>query len=252
MSGMQVIAAGTRMRRFAKFIGVVLVAVCAMASCVYSQEIKGRRAAFGIERAEEVETLLHTLFPGSAVQWDPFLAIRRGGGPPEPVDLGNFTATREPDGSFYGVALLEVGSAKSDHIEKLKKFRASDAGKFQTSFVAFRSNSSGKDLEIKKVPLDPNDPLTRVTWFEVQKWPAGSWPTLRVHYESYIPGPDTLTVLEWDSGINMASGSFQARIPAGMSVLQKGGEETQSLFSVHRTGPSQVAIEDGSTGKTID
>ncbi|HVI07305.1 MAG TPA: hypothetical protein VND65_03325, partial [Candidatus Binatia bacterium] len=47
-------------------------------------------------------------------------------------------------------------------------------------------------------------------------------------------------------------GSFQARIPAGMSVLQKGGEETQSLFSVHRTGPSQVAIEDGSTGKTID
>ena len=212
----------------------------------------GRREAFGADRAEEVEALLHALFPDARVQWDPILAIRRGSAAPEPVDLGDFTATREADGSFHGVAMLEVGSAKTDHIEKLKRFQASDVGNFETTIVAFRTAASGRGMETKKMRLDPYDPLTKVNWFEVRNWPSGAWPLLRLRYESYTRGGGTLGILEWDSLVNIESSSFAARIPSGLSVLRKNGEETLEVFSVRRTSSTQVAIYDNGTGKTID
>ncbi|HKH98051.1 MAG TPA: hypothetical protein VJ999_03000 [Candidatus Sulfotelmatobacter sp.] len=230
----------------------LIVAFGISASAGYSQEVKSRRDAFGADRADEVEALLHALFPDAKVQWDPVLAIRRGSAAPEPVDLGDFTATREADGHFQGVAMLEVGSAKTDHIEKLKKFQLSDVGKFETAIVAFRTTPSGRRLETKKLPLDPNDPLTRLSWFEVRNWPSGGWPLLRLRYASYTPSGGTLAILEWDSLFNMETGSFAGRIPTGVSVLRNGGEETLEVFSVNRTSATQIAIYDNGTGKTID
>jgi hypothetical protein len=230
----------------------LIVAFGISASAVYSQEIKSRRDAVGPAIATLTETLLYSLFPGAKVQWDPVLTIREGSGPSEPVDLGDFTAHRLDDGSTGGVAMLEVGSAKAEHIQKLKKFQSADGAHFETTIVAFRIPPSGSGMEIKKIPLDPYDRLTKINWFEVQKWPPGGWPVLHLRYESYSTAGDSVAILEWDSLVNMATGSFAGRIPEGMSVLRKDGEETQEIFSVRRTSATQIAIYDNSTGKTID
>jgi hypothetical protein len=239
-------------RAILRGILVVIAAIAVSASAAYSQEIKSRRDAVGPAIARLTETLLHSLFPGAKVQWDPVLTIREGSGPNEPVDLGDFTAHRLDDGSTGGVAMLEVGSAKAEHIKKLKKFQSADGAQFETTIVAFRIPPSGSGMEIKKIPLDPYDRLTKINWFEVQKWLPGGWPVLHLRYESYSTAGDSVTILEWDSLVNMATGSFAGRIPEGMSVLHPGGEETLETFSVHRTSATQIAIYDNGTGKTID
>lgn len=229
----------------------IFVAIAASASASYSQEIKSRRDAVGPAIATLTETLLHSLFPGAKVQWDPVLTIRVGSGPSEPVDLGDFTAHRLDDGSTGGVAMLEVGSAKAEHIQRLKKFQWSDGSHFETTIVAFRIPSSGSGIEIKKIPLDPYDPLTKINWFEVQNWVPGGWPVLHVRYESYSTAGNSVTILEWDSVVNMSTGSFSGRIPTGVTVLRKDGQERQGIFSVHRTSATQIEILDSSTGKAI-
>jgi hypothetical protein len=223
-----------------------------IATAAYGQPVKGRREAYGAERAGEVETLLHSLFPNAKVEWDPVLAIREGSAPPTPVDLGNFTATRESDGAISGVAELEVGTAKAGHIEKLKKFQPSEGRVFTTTMVAFRAAPSGQAVEIKKVALDPYDPLTRITWFEVKSWPAGGWPVLRLRYESYIPSPDAVTVLDWDSVLDMATASFLGRIPAGILTFRKDGDPLQEAFSTHRTSSTEVEILGNATKKVVN
>lgn len=228
----------------------LIVAFGISASAAYSQEIKSRRDAVGPAIATLTETLLHSLFPGAKVQWDPVLTIREGSGPSEPVDLGDFTAHRLDDGSTGGVAMLEVGSAKAEHIQKLKKFQSADGAHFETTIVAFRIPPSGSGMEIKKIPLDPYDRLTKINWFEVQTWLPGGWPVLHLRYESYTPSGGTLTIVEWDSLFNVGAGSFSGRIPTGLSVLRKDGEETQEIFSVRRTSATEIAI-DNSAGKAI-
>jgi hypothetical protein len=215
-----------------------------------AQEIKGRREAFGRDRAAEVEALLHSLFPEARVEWDTVLAIRTGSDRPTPVDLGNYTSRRAEDGSIRGVAALEVGTTKLDYIEKLKKFGASIDQDFGSTIVAFRIAPSGS-IETKKLPLDPYDPLTRIAWFEVRNF-SGEWPVLRLRYESYVREGDGLAILEWDSVFDAGTGSFLGRIPAGMVVFHKNGEPTQSTFSVHRTSPGSIEITVSNTGKAID
>jgi hypothetical protein len=229
----------------------VIVAIAVTASAGYAQAAKSRRDAVGPAIATLTETLLHNLFPGATLQWDPVLTIRVGNGPSEPVDLGDFTAHRLDDGSTGGVAMLEVGSAKATHIQKLKKFQSADGAHFDTTLVAFRIPSSGSGMEIKKMPLDPYDPLTKINWFEVDKWLPGGGPILHVRYESYSKAGDSVMILEWDSLVDMATGSFSGRIPAGITVLRKDGRDTQGIFSVHRTSPTQIEILDSTTGKTI-
>jgi hypothetical protein len=235
-----------------RILPVLMVGIgISVAAAGYAQEVKTRREAYGAERAGQVETLLHALFPNDKVEWDPVLAIRQGSGTLMPVDLGNFVATRHEDGSTSGVTALEVGTAKARHLEKIKKFQSSDGSVFSTTMVAFRTPASGQPLEIKKVPLDPYDPLTRITWFEVKSWPAGGWPVLRLRYESYTASRDALTVLEWESLLDMATSSFLGRIPTGILTLRKGGEPMEEMFSTRRISSTEVEIVGGATKKVI-
>src|SRR5437868_6257515 len=107
--------------RFSSVIFVLLT--ISLSAMNLAQEVKSRRKAYGIERAQEVEALLHSLYPNGLIEWDPVLAIREGSGVPTPVDVGNFVTRHERDGSVLGVTTLEVGRSKSDHIEKLRSFR---------------------------------------------------------------------------------------------------------------------------------
>jgi hypothetical protein len=212
-------------------------------------EIKGRRAAYGAERAGQVETLLHALFPGAKVDWDPVLTITEGSQPPTPVDVGNFVATRHSDGSVTGVTALEVGTAKETHIQKLKAFQSSGGSTFTTTMVAFQIPPSGQPVEIKKVLVDPYEPLTRITWFEVKNWPAGGWPQLHLHYQSYTAQDGTLTAIEWYALLDMATGSFLARTPLSIEIFRKNAEPTQEILSSRRTSPTEIEIAGSATKK---
>jgi hypothetical protein len=89
---------------------------------------KTRREAYGAEPANQVEMLLRSLFPRAQVEWSPVLAVRDQSGTTTSVDLGDFAVTKQSDGSVNGVALLELGSAKAEHIERAKKFQAAGGG----------------------------------------------------------------------------------------------------------------------------
>lgn len=229
-----------------RFSAVVLILMTISISAMnVAQEVRSRRQAYGVKRAEEVEALLRRLYPNAVIEWDPVLAIRQGSGAPEPVDMGNFVTRHEPDGSVLGVTALEVGRAKNDRLEKLKNFRASEIPTFTTMMIAFQMPRSGQPLDIKKVLLDPYDPLSRVTWFEVRNWPAGGWPELRLRYESYKISSNAVTVIEWDSVFDMTSGTFLARLPSGILTYRKYGDPNQEILSFHRTGPREIEIVGG-------
>ncbi len=233
-----------------RFSSVILILVTISISAMnVAQEVKSRRQAYGVERAGEVEALLHSLYPNAVVEWDPVLAIRQGSGASTPVDVGNFVTRHEPDGSVLGATMLEVGDAKRSHIEKLKSFRVSDIPTFTTTMIAFRIHRSGQPVEVKKILLDPYDPLSRVTWFEVKNWPVGGWPQLRLRYESYKISPGGVTILEWDSLLDINSGSFLARLPSGIVTYRKDGDPTQEILSLQRTSPTEVEIISGAGRK---
>jgi hypothetical protein len=88
-----------------------------------SKVVKGRRNAYGSERATTVEKLPQKLYPGTTVQWDPHLAIRDVSGKLEPVELGDLSSMRQSDGSMISVTHLQVGTGKRDYIENEKQFR---------------------------------------------------------------------------------------------------------------------------------
>ena len=146
---------------------------------------------------------------------------------------------------------MEVGTAKSDYIGKLDKFQQTDNQAFTTTIVAFREDSSGRISDLKKATLDPDDSLTKVNWFEVQNWPAGSWPVLRLRYTSYLQGGASLTTIEWDALLDIATASFLSRMPSGIFVSQKSGEQTGDILSAHRVTSAQIAIVGNTTKKTI-
>ena len=223
-----------------------------IAPVVSSQRVKGRRAATGVERAAQVETVLKAIYPEAAFQWDPDLAIRVGSGPLTPVDLTGFTAARQSDGSVNGVTGIEVGTAKLDYIDKLKKLQSISTRNFQTTIVAFRIDSSGHISDLKKISLDPSDPITKIEWLAIQKWPVGGWPSLRLDYSSFIRETNSLGMIGWDSVLDMATGSFLARIPTAVAVIHKGGQQANDIVSVRRSSPTQIQITGNSTKKVID
>lgn len=229
----------------------ILTLICMIPALVHAQISKGRRDAYGSQRAGQAEELLRSLYPGAKVEWEPILAIRKSSGEVLPVDLGNFATVNHEDGTSEGVAGLEVGRDKLEHIKKLTNFQETEARAYTTMFVVFRTNASGHINDLKKVVLDPSDPLTKIDWFEVHSWPARGWPVLRVRYTSYLPADGSLTTIEWGGLLDTAAGSFVTRTPSGVFVKQKGGGETGDILSVHRAGPDQITIVSNATNKTI-
>jgi len=217
----------------------------------YGQTVSSRRDAFGSERAGQVEQLLAALFPGKKVEWEPVLGIRSASGV-VPVDLGNFTTTQQSDGTTAGVAALEVGTNKSEHIKELHKSPQTKAAPYTSTIVVFRIDSSNRISAIKKVSLDPSDPLTKINWFEVHSWPAGKWPVLRIRYTSYMQqGGASLASIEWGGLLDTNTSSFVARVPTGMFLKQDGAQETGDILSVQRTSPNQILIVGNTTKKSI-
>ena len=79
------------------FVLIIAGALASIPTLTHAQ-VKGRRDAYGAERASHVEALLGALFPTAAIQWDPVLAIRDASGTFVPVDLGNFASTAKSTG----------------------------------------------------------------------------------------------------------------------------------------------------------
>lgn len=242
------------MRRLTSIVPLTALYSIALiaASIADAQIIKSRRDAYGADRATRVETLLQALYPGAIVQWDPVLAIRDSSGALTAIDLGDLETTRRSDGSVTGVTVVEAGTAKADYIRNVTKFQPVEHQAFITKIIVFHDDSSGHVVNFKKIPVDSGDPLTKISWFDVQKWSDSGWPVLRLNYASYIPMGDALTMIQWDSLFDTATGSFLARAPAGILVTHKNGEQTGEMFSVHRTSPTQIQIIGAMTKKVIE
>jgi hypothetical protein len=238
-------------RRVARVFVISGIVFC-VAIVIQAQSRKGRRDAFGSERASYAEKLLEHVYSGAKVEWDPVLAIRQHSGELVPVDLGDFSTTRRSDGTTDGIALLEIGTDKSEYIKKLKKFQRNDTQTYTSQMVVFHMDPTGRISDLKKVRIDPNDPLTKIDWFEVQNWPANGWPIVRLRYTSYVPSSESLVEVEWGGLLDMATGSFLTRIPSGVFVTEKGGREGGDILSVHRTGPDRITIVGYATKRSVE
>jgi hypothetical protein len=73
--------------------------------------------------------------------------------------------------------VLEIATDKSEHIKKLKKFKRNDSQTYTSQMAVFHMDPTGRISDLKKIRIDPNVPLTRIDWFEVQNWPANGWPS---------------------------------------------------------------------------
>jgi hypothetical protein len=237
--------------RVARVFVISGVVFCA-AIVIQAQSRKGRRDAFGSERAIYAEKLLEHVYSGAKVEWDPILAIRQHSGELVPVDLGNFSTTRRSDGTTDGIALLEIGTDKSEHIKKLKKFQRSDTQTYTSQIAVFRLDPAGRISDLKKVRIDPDDPLTRIDWFEVQNWPANGWPIVRLSYTSYVVSSESLIELEWSGRLDTVTASFLTRIPSGIFVTERGGRESGDIFSVHRTSSDRITIVGNATKRSVE
>ncbi|HLW51419.1 MAG TPA: hypothetical protein VKW06_01130 [Candidatus Angelobacter sp.] len=221
---------------------ILVVVFLAAAAPLFPGQAKSRREAMGEERASEVETLLSKLAPGSSVVWDPQLAIRVGSDQPIPIDMADFKVQPQADGSLWGVAALELGTAKKDYLAKLTKFQTVDSQSFATTLVVFRTNASGKTItDWKKFDLAPPG-LSRIQVLLVQDWPAGKWPVVSAQYTSYFPNGNSLAALEWYSLFDADTASFRSRMPAGLVINSKDGSSAMEMFSVRRLDSGNIEI----------
>ena len=238
------------MRKIALKATLLLLGSSVMVPLLQGQA-KNRREAMGEQLASQMETLFMAVVPGATVEFDPQLAVRVGSDKPIPIDLADFKAMPQNDGTLLGVAAFEVGTEKKDHLMKLASFAAVDSQVFTTTLVAFRADSSGKVTDLKKFNFDPTGPLSTIHVLDVPDWFTNKWPLVVVEYASYIPSADSFTTLAWYSLFDTATGSFRSRIPASLDIKRKDGTDIPEIFKSRRIDPNTIEIYGGYSKRSI-
>jgi hypothetical protein len=237
--------------RYAKltFPEFILVLLLLAAEISFAQMKPGdRRKAYGEVRASVVESVLTTLYPGAAVQWDPALTVQLPGEKPRMVEVPVYVRGSVATGGLEGIATVELEGKKEKFIFDAEGFQRTDSPVFPTILVVFRADKAGHIEKFKKLMLDPGEPLTEIKNFSIQDWSQKEWPTLEVQYDTHIAAHDSFTTIEWRSVLDADSGQFISRLPFGISRKAKGKPEQLYGFSIGRNSPTSVLI--ASQGET--
>lgn len=219
---------------------------------VRAQAPKAFREAVGNERTTILESLLAVLFPGTEVRWVPNVVLYGAGGEDRPVEFAGFTYRGRPDGGWEGATGYEVGSGKEEYIFYASRFRAAGGQQFPTPFVLFKAHADGRISEFKKFILDRSDPVSQIKAFELQEWPSGGWPVVRVQYVSYYQKAESFTGIEWQTLFDSGEGRITERLPAGIVQKLKDGRESIHVFVVERISPSQLHFIDSVSKKAVE
>jgi hypothetical protein len=134
----------SKSRRVARVFVISGIVFC-VAIVIQAQSRKGRRDAFGSDRASYAEKLLEHVYSGAKVEWDPVLAIRQHSGELVPVDLGNFSTIRRSNGTTDGIALLEIGTDKSEYIKTIRTCTMYRKNISALSAAFLRDKNAGRD-----------------------------------------------------------------------------------------------------------
>ena len=233
-------------------VGIILVLLISVAN---SQTLPNhpttRREALGSERAGHLEAILQALQPQGTVVWSPELAIRDKSGTLTPVDVHDIKTVPEPNGGRAGLVAIDLGSAKKQYIERLKHDAPVSAASFSTDLVLFHLNSADHVTSVRTIPIDKSDPVTKLVWYEIESWPSGGLPIIRLSYESYIAGNGQNIVISWVGRFDTASGSFLSKIPNGIEVTQGNGQDLADIISAHRTSPGTVQFVGAMTKRSV-
>lgn len=220
---------------------------------VSAQAPKAFREAVGNERTAILESLLAALFPEAEVRWAaPKMVLHGAGGEDRPVEFAGFTYRGGADGGWEGATGYEVGSAKEEYIFNASRFRSAGGQQFPTPFVVFRTHSDGRISEFKKFILDRSDPVSQIKAFELQEWPRGGWPVVRIQYVSYYQRPGSFIAIEWQALFDSGEGRLTERLPAGIVQSFKDGREEIHVFVVERINPSQLRFVDSVSKKAVE
>jgi hypothetical protein len=235
-----------------QFSVVVQVFYCAfflpliLASCsaVSAQMKPGDvRKAYGEQRASIMESLLQTLYPGAVVQWDPYFTVQLPGENLRQVALPVYVWA-SPTGGLQGVATIEFDGQKDRFIFGAQNFRRSEAPNLPTDLIVFRSDAAGHIQTYKKLPLDPDEPLTELKIVTLKDWSHTEWPTLEIQYQTHRPSSSSFTTIEWRALFDANSGHFISRLPLGISRKIRGGGEQFFMLGLGRISPSTIEIAD--------
>jgi hypothetical protein len=217
-----------------------------------AQAPKVFREAAGNERTSILESLLAALFPGTEVRWAPNIVLHGAGGEDRPVEFAGFTYRGGADGGWEGATGYEVGSGKEEYIFSASRFRSAGDQQFPTPFVVFKAHSDGRISEFRKFILDRSDPVSQIKAFELQEWPSGGWPVVRIQYVSYYQKPESFIAIEWQALFESGEGRITERLPAGIVQKFKDNREEIHIFVVERINPSQLRFVDSASKKTIE
>ena len=142
------------------------------------QSQKSNRESFGDVRANIMESLLVTVFPGARFRWSPDLQIEHSSGIFSDVQFPGFTFSIAPDGSLYGASGIELAHAKEQAIFLSKQLRQPNHKHFASTIVVFRATIQGQVTKVRTLELDPEDPLAEVKLIHVTDWSNNPWPVL--------------------------------------------------------------------------
>src|ERR1700722_4345414 len=224
--------------------------LCFISSIASAQMKPGDvRRSYGEPRASIMESLLQTLYPGSVVQWDTYFMVKLPGENFRNLALPVYVWP-SPTGRLQGVATIEFDQQKDRFIYEAQNFRRSDAPNFSTDLIVFRADAAGHIRTYKKMPLDPEEPLTEIKVLSLKDWSHTEWPTLEIQYQTHRPTSSSFTTIEWSSVFDANSGQFISRLPMGISRTNHGGAEQMFMFGIGRTSPSTVTIANRLGGDT--
>jgi hypothetical protein len=179
------------------------------------------------------------------VQWDPDLAIIGTDGSALPIEMRDFRAFTQSDGTVDGVAAVAESGVIQDYLDGLKKGKGSARPESGILLVA-----SGRVSDMKKLRLDESGSLARINSLEIRSCSANGWPSIRVDYESYFADGADTAVIAWSALFDVGTESLAARAPLAIAFIAKDGTESGDVLSVHRASPTEVDIT-GAVSKTL-
>ena len=235
-----------------KFIILFLVLLAPMLlGQTGNQSPKTNRGSFGDVRANIMESLLATAFPGSPFRWSPDLQIEHSAGIFSDVQFPGFTFSIAPDGSIYGASGIELAHAKEQAIFLSKQLRQPNHKHFASTIAVFRATIQGQVTRARTFELDPEDPLAEVKLIHVTDWSKNPWPVLQIQYISHISTQDSHIQIEWGSTFDVNSDAFISRIPMGIVTKSKSGPGQIRMFSIQRLSSNAIQITDVLSKQTM-
>ena len=217
-----------------------ILTLLVLASATTQPAAADARADFGIERAQLLEALVPSIYPGTHLEWQPQLAIVQGT-QHRLVRIGGMALKRDAT-SYTGAVALQYPDTLGNIPTALTSFQPY-SGQSVPEIIAFTATKQFAITAVHRGLLtDASAAIVNVTSVEFTMLTyANVWPDIFVSYSGSYGTSDWYGEIGWESRMTTDPVAMATRLPQEIARADKSGT-THSDTALNDMTPASVDV----------